>query len=369
MMSRTLAFAVAWPYQQQVINRVVDEIEVALDVVPVDADAARGAEEALELGKPHHWHRLPPHITGTQMPSCSASASNCGHVHASCAVSYVGRVLSKASRMAIAPSPTAAATLLAEPLRTSPTAKTPGLLVSSGKGPVPLRTAGCGQRTGPGPDEAVVVKVNQAAQPVCARYSPDEDEERARRKDAPRAGTAADDGDRLQRLVAVQLPHLAVRHDLDVREPRDLVDEVARHVLAQVVLADDERDAGGVRGKEDRRLPRRVAAADDRDRVVAAHQRLSLRRRVVDAHLLEIVQAGHVEPTVPGASGDDHRRARQRGPVGEVDTVTAALLRDGGGLRGHGEPGAELLRLEHRPVRELGAGDTRGESEVVLDPR
>src|SRR5487761_408887 len=38
MMSRTLAF------------------EVALDIVPVDADAARSAEEALELGKPHHWH-------------------------------------------------------------------------------------------------------------------------------------------------------------------------------------------------------------------------------------------------------------------------------------------------------------------------
>src|ERR1700723_2298539 len=50
------------PCQQQVINRVVDEIEVALDIVPVDADAARGAEEALELGKPHHWHGclLPP---------------------------------------------------------------------------------------------------------------------------------------------------------------------------------------------------------------------------------------------------------------------------------------------------------------------
>src|ERR1700757_472808 len=94
----------------------------------------------------------------------------------------------------------------------------------------------------------------------------------------PRAGTAADDGDRLQRLVAVQFPHLAVHHDLDVREPRDLVDEVARHVLAQVMLADYERYAGGVRGKEDRRLPRRVAAADDRDRVPAAHQRLSLRR-------------------------------------------------------------------------------------------
>ena len=38
--------------EQQVIQRVVDEIEVVLDVVPVDVDAAGGAVEALELGKP-----------------------------------------------------------------------------------------------------------------------------------------------------------------------------------------------------------------------------------------------------------------------------------------------------------------------------
>src|SRR5580692_5594446 len=57
------------PYQQQVINRVVDEIEVALDVVAVDADAARGAEEALELGKPHHRHRC---LLTSRAPSCRA---------------------------------------------------------------------------------------------------------------------------------------------------------------------------------------------------------------------------------------------------------------------------------------------------------
>jgi len=43
--------------EQQIVERVVDEIEVPLDVVPVDVDAAGGAEEALELGKAHHGHR------------------------------------------------------------------------------------------------------------------------------------------------------------------------------------------------------------------------------------------------------------------------------------------------------------------------
>src|SRR5580704_5629869 len=48
--------------EQQVIQRVVDEIEIPLDVVPVDVDAAGGAEEALELGKasPSRASPLPP---------------------------------------------------------------------------------------------------------------------------------------------------------------------------------------------------------------------------------------------------------------------------------------------------------------------
>jgi hypothetical protein len=40
--------------EQQVIEHVVDEIEVTLDVVAVDVDAAGGTEEALELGKARH---------------------------------------------------------------------------------------------------------------------------------------------------------------------------------------------------------------------------------------------------------------------------------------------------------------------------
>jgi hypothetical protein len=40
------------PDEQQLVDGVVDEIEVARDIVPVNADAACGTEEALELGKP-----------------------------------------------------------------------------------------------------------------------------------------------------------------------------------------------------------------------------------------------------------------------------------------------------------------------------
>ena len=135
------------------------------------------------------------------------------------------------------------------------------------------------------------------------------------------------------------------------------------------LLADDESDLGGVPGQEDRRLPRRVAAADDGHRVSAAEQRLRLRRRVVDAHLLEVLRARHVEPAVPGAGGDDHQGAGHGGSVAEPHRVLAVVPLDGRGLGGHGELGAELPRLEHRPLREFGAGDAGREAEVVLDPR
>src|SRR3984893_10627230 len=42
--------------EQQVVQRVVDEVEVALDVVPVDGNAARDTKEALEFHEAHHWH-------------------------------------------------------------------------------------------------------------------------------------------------------------------------------------------------------------------------------------------------------------------------------------------------------------------------
>jgi hypothetical protein len=59
--------------------------------------------------------------------------------------------------MAIAPSPTAVATRLAEPLRASPTAKMPGRLVSSAELPVssPVRTKPSSSRSTRPPSQSV----------------------------------------------------------------------------------------------------------------------------------------------------------------------------------------------------------------------
>jgi hypothetical protein len=120
------------------------------------------------------------------------------------------------------------------------------------------------------------------------------------------------------------------------------------------VLARDEGDLGRMPGQEDRRLAGRIAAADDGHRVAGAQQRLRLRGRVVDARLLEIVQPRHVQPAVLGPGGDDHRRGRHRGPVGQPDQVLAAVLLDRRGFRGHHELGAELAGLQHGPFGQFG---------------
>src|ERR1700694_3156268 len=83
--------------------------------------------------------------------------------------------------MTIAPSPTAEATRLTEPLRTSPPANTPGLLVSkiigwrAGRRRSPV--AGGVHRRGAGRHEALLVELDRAPQPRGVGYRTDEDEQ------------------------------------------------------------------------------------------------------------------------------------------------------------------------------------------------
>ena len=137
-------------------------------------------------------------------------------------------------RTAIEPSPTAEATRLIEPLRTSPTANMPGRLVSSGSG-APAVGGGRGVappvRTKPLSSSAT----SSPSHPVCGSAPMKTNSARASTRRAapvcrcprrPRASSA---------VLAEQLAHLGVAPDLDVRDALDAVDQVARHVLAQVV--------------------------------------------------------------------------------------------------------------------------------------
>ncbi len=216
-------------------------------------------------------------------------------------------------RMARAPSPTAAATRLTDPLRTSPAAKTPALLVSSsGRSPgswLPVRTNPRSSR------------LDLVAQPADVREAADEDEQGFCRFDVALARLQVLDHDFLQRPFTVGLAQFTVHQHVDPLALLDPVGQVAGHVLAEFVAPDNEQHLGRVLGEEDRGLSGGVAATDDHHRVFPAQVRLQLGRRVVHARRSDGVQSGQVESSVADAGGDQHR------PAADACFVRPAVLR------------------------------------------
>src|ERR1039458_3432742 len=192
--------------------------------------------------------------------------------------------------MAIEPSPTLEATRFTEPWRTSPTAKTPGTLVSSRLGSRssvqlwgdlpsrirdgPVRMKPCSSRaTTPSDrnrkdaghvgfeqtgvaferptlgrlavanqgrasqDEAVFVARHDAFQPVGAGLRASEYKQRAGVHAFARVGPPAFDGDGFQVVLTVHLRHLRLIFDLYIRGAGDLVDQVLRHGRGQRLAA------------------------------------------------------------------------------------------------------------------------------------
>ena len=129
---------------------------------------------------------------------------------------------------AIAPSPTAEATRLTDPDRTSPAANTPGRLVSSRNGcRRPVQWADCA-RAGPGPDEPLVVPLDLRGQPVGPRHRPDEAEQRRGRQRPHLPRLVVDELDRAEVAVAGHPPDLRVAEHLDVGRLLDPPGQVAR---------------------------------------------------------------------------------------------------------------------------------------------
>src|SRR4030095_15619518 len=218
---------------------------------------------------------------------------------------------------AIAPSPTAEATRLAEPARTSPAANTPAWGVSKRYGcrravpreelapgrptthvtggeharvgrlqkvRLPSRRPAGGLRRGrPRSDVTLVVPLDLLREPVGARRRPDEAEERGRFPGPRLARLVVDDLDFAEMVVAAHLLDLCVEQHLDVGCLLDPPHQIGRHVLVQIIAADEEIDLARDTRAEDGRLPGRVAAADDYDLRPAAERRLGRGRGVVDA--------------------------------------------------------------------------------------
>ena len=144
---------------------------------------------------------------------------------------------------AMAPSPTADAQRLTDPLRTSPAANTPGRLVSRKRRPplcAPEIAAHRIERHGrTRQDETLLVKLHAPTQPFGVRISPDEEEQRRRVDPRLNAGIVAD-ADGVEMTVSFQGGHDGASVNLDVLDLLNAIHEVSRYAFSQIPATRDD---------------------------------------------------------------------------------------------------------------------------------
>ena len=266
------------------------------------------------------------------------------------------------------PSPTAAATRLTGPKRTSPQAKMPGharlqQVRVAVERPVPGRA-----HVGAGEHVAARVERDLGRQPAGLRVGADEDEQPAgvepRRLAVARSRTSIASSDASPCTAATSVPN-SVR---DVRPRRELVDEVARHAL----LERCRRGRGSSRCARGWRrtappgppsCPRRRCGR--RGRACSAPRCAPRRRRCPSRRAGRSRRSASCRQATPQARMIV--RARSTSPPSRWTWRVAASIRVD---RARDEDlGAEPARLLQRAARELVARHARREAEVVLDPR
>jgi hypothetical protein len=157
-----------------------------------------------------------------------------------------------ASAAAIAPSPTAPATRLVEPWRTSPAVKRPGRLVSSGSvvgAPTGNEEILAGHDVAGGVGQDAFGRA-----PVGVRPTADADEDGIRRLGASFAGGVGDGHAAEPPAVRVQPGQLGLEADVDQRMLLDSLDQVGGHRLSEPVAAHEHRHPSTRVGEVEHRL-------------------------------------------------------------------------------------------------------------------
>ena len=106
-------------------------------------------------------------------------------------------------------------------------------------------------------------------------------------------GLAIDNFHRAEMRVAVHPADCRVADQFDVGGLLDPMHQVAGHVLVQIISPEQEQDVAGVRGEKDRRLPGRIPATHNYDRIARAQLGLGQGCGIVDAGSLESLGALH----------------------------------------------------------------------------
>ncbi len=264
------------------------------------------------------------------------------------------------------PSPTAAATRFTGLERTSPHAKMPGTLDSSryGSRSSPVHGAGSPDIRA-GEHVAVRVESDLGRHPPGLGVGADEDEEPAGLESGRLSGLRARDVDLLEGFGAVSGDNLAVEQGTDRRARGDLIDQVLRHALFEPITATDDRDTACVARKVHRCLAGGVSGADDVDIDAVRVRGLGGGGAVVDALPAEPLEAADAEPAPRDTGCEDDRASVDDASAVEVNVAVRRV--DPLDRPRYEDLSAEPPRLLESPARELVAGDTGREAEVVLD--
>ena len=212
--------------------------------------------------------------------------------------------------------PTAVATRLIDPARTSPTAKTPGRLVSRDSrmvpsGPAvtsrPVRTKPAWSRSTSSGSQEV-----RGTDPISTNRPP-----AGTSSVSPPCGVAEGQAHQAP-VLAAAAEHGGAVAEGDVAGGLELGDEVVRHARRQRRAAHEEGDLPRVAGEVERRLPRRVAAARRRTRPPPPSTAPRRRRR-------RSRRRGRPATPAPGRRGGGSRRRWRSRRCGSRTRLPSAI--------------------------------------------
>src|SRR4029078_11621360 len=114
-------------------------------------------------------------------------------------------------------------------------------------------------------DVAALVAFDLGREPVRMGVCSDEHEERSRRYGRLGARSSVTHDDAFESAATPAAGHIGMHTDIDVGRSEEGLDQIARHRALERGAADEQGHTAGVPREMHRRLPGRVAAADDVD--------------------------------------------------------------------------------------------------------
>src|SRR5258708_4057978 len=163
-----------------------------------------------------------------------------------------------------------------------------------------------------------------------------------------------------------------LREHLDIGQPRNSVDEVARHPRCQARAADEEPDLSHLGRKVNHRLTGRVARADQRHLLPCAQFCLEGRSPIMHARAFEDFKVRDGWSPVARSAGDDDRARTGAFAVGKIEDETAVVWIARGIKTDHliwdRHLYPKFLCLVVRAGHQSHAGDAARKSQIVLDP-